>query len=86
MVSMQKQRVQIIYPYPGARSPVFLAGSFTDPPWQPRQLRCEETEAGEFQFSESFDIAAGEWQYKFCLGLNSPGERWLCDNKTRTSK
>ena len=83
---MQKQAVQIVYPYPEAEPPIFVAGDFTDPPWDPHELNYEKTSTGESRFSRSFNITDGEWQYKFRLGSNSSEEQWICDNNTETGK
>jgi len=82
MLASSKQRVRITYTSPGAQPPVFVAGAFTDPPWQP----CEMDKAldstvdpqgkPDTAFFKEFQVAEGSWQYKFRLG---PGDWWACD-------
>lgn len=85
--SSKFQNVRISYTSPGAEPPIFVAGSFTDPPWQPQELEYElenhnalgkEAPSGEIQykFAKNIRIAEGQWQYKFRLGL---GDWWACD-------
>lgn len=57
--------------------PVFVAGAFTD--WTPTEMECETLEANgttKKVFSHAFDLAPGEYQYKFRLG---PGDWWVLD-------
>lgn len=84
------QTVTITYANVGVRPPVFVAGSFTDPKWQPQELGYSVESADskvsgplqtQYQFSRSFNISPGRWQYKFRLGL---GEWWLCDENAET--
>ena len=63
--------------------PVFVAGSFTQPPWQPIQmeLSVSKQEGGEaIAFSKTFDIPEGQWEYKFKLGV---GDWWVCDERAK---
>ena len=82
MATAGTQTVTIHYASPGARPPVFVAGSFTAPPWQPIELDYKVSEQ-DFEFSRDFDIAEGQWQYKFRLGF---GDWWVCDENAEIGK
>ena len=72
----------VTFASPGARPPVFVAGAFTTPPWEPSELEAE-TEHGEYKFHKQFEVKEGRWQYKFRLGL---GNWWVCDKNTEIGK
>ncbi|KAL9121997.1 MAG: hypothetical protein Q9187_001446 [Circinaria calcarea] len=74
-MSPRKQAVTITFSSPGAKPPVFVAGTFTEPPWEPHELSFEictpedgQGDLPEYHFFKTFDVAAGEYQYKFRLG------------------
>ncbi|KAA6413704.1 MAG: hypothetical protein FRX48_02065 [Lasallia pustulata] len=74
--------ITITYKHPGARPPVYVAGSFTAPAWEPQELKAVPVSEGddpEYVFSKQFDVAVGDWQYKFRLG---EGDWWACDENT----
>jgi len=71
MASTIKHEVTVRYQNAEAKPPVFLAGSFTDPQWDPQEMQCDDE-----MFFKSFQISAGEWQYKLRLGT---GDWWVCD-------
>lgn len=82
-MSPRKHVVTITFSSPGAKPPVFVAGTFTEPPWEPHELGFEictpkdgNGHVPEYYFFKNFDVAAGEYQYKFRLG---PGDWWVCD-------
>lgn len=88
--SSKTQNIQISFVSPGARPPIFVAGSFTDPPWQPQELdyvleqpddmrRGTEPEPSQYRFVKTVQVGQGRWQYKFRLGL---GDWWVCDENT----
>ncbi len=76
--------VNITFDSPGACPPVYVAGSFTVPEWQPQELNCSINESDEdkvaehpsYTFSRTFDVPVGTFQYKFRLGH---GDWWVCD-------
>lgn len=77
--------ITITYKHPGARPPVYVAGSFTAPAWEPQELKAVPVSEGddpEYVFSKQFDVAVGDWQYKFRLG---EGDWWACDENTDIS-
>ena len=85
MSSSPKQLVKITYSSPDIQPPVYVAGAFTDPPWQPCEMKCvkpvqdpnvDPQAKPDYTFSKEFEVTGGRWQYKFRLG---PGDWWVCD-------
>ncbi|KAH0536997.1 hypothetical protein FGG08_006169 [Glutinoglossum americanum] len=87
-------RVELTYAHPGSVPPVYLAGSFTSPPWEPQELhytKLRSKDAGpdeegeevqlEYSFYKEFDVKEGHWQYKFRVG---EGDLWVLDENTAT--
>lgn len=81
--------VTVNYASPGARPPVYIAGSFSSPPWQPQELDFVEDESGnslekkEYKFFAHLQLEEGQWEYKFRLGN---GNWWVCDDSTETGE
>ena len=79
--------VKITYSSPGAVPPVYVAGSFTQPEWQPLELEYaldenkaeEAVDATAYSFYRTFHLPEGSFQYKFRLGHE--GDWWVCDGK-----
>ncbi len=66
----------------GTQPPVFLAGSFSDPAWEPHEMRYSTSEDGEHTFSEKVDAKQGSAiQYKFRVGT---GNWWVIDEDAPT--
>ena len=85
MSASPRQRVRITYTSPGIQPPVFVAGAFTDPPWQPCEMEqvkplpdatIDPEGKADYSFFKEFNVPKGSWQYKFRLG---PGDWWACD-------
>lgn len=78
--------VKITFASPGAYPPVYVAGSFTVPHWQPQELElsignCGKNDANgqtRYVFHRTFEIPEGTFQYKFRLGHE--GDWWVCDS------
>ncbi|UNI14351.1 hypothetical protein JDV02_000987 [Purpureocillium takamizusanense] len=69
--------VTISYRQPGTQPPVFVAGSFSDPPWQLRQMHCTAVDAEENHFTIQVLVQSGhEYIYKFKVGDDSD---WVVD-------
>ena len=66
--------VSITYERPGTTPPIFIAGSFTNPVWQPIELDHQKVNE-EYLFSKSFEIVPGTYRYKFRVGC---GDWWVC--------
>lgn len=86
----KSQKITINYASPGAQPPIYVADSFTDPPWQPQELEFVANEskgaslgAKEYDFFAHFDIKEGRWEYKFRLGT---GDWWVCDDRIETGE
>ena len=76
-----KQAITIRYSDQGTQPPVYVATSFTNPPWEPIEMEHISNEDG-FEFYRSFlDMEEGTHQYKFRLG---PGDWWVLDKNKPT--
>ncbi|KAI1488127.1 hypothetical protein F5X96DRAFT_106474 [Biscogniauxia mediterranea] len=66
----------------GTQPPVFVAGSFSDPSWQPQEMDAAMKENGEYSFTKHVEVGdASEIQYKFRIGL---GDWWTIDSTADT--
>ncbi|KAI4144748.1 MAG: hypothetical protein LQ340_006543 [Diploschistes diacapsis] len=67
--------------------PVFVAGSFTNPPWRPEVMEAvlpehrQKDYGQQHVYSKTFGVPEGRWEYKFRLGQ---GSWWVCDEKEET--
>lgn len=65
----QKHTVSITFSKKGAQPPVYLAGSFSTPAWQPALMQFTTAKDNEHQFNADIDVDEGaEYQYKFRIG------------------
>ncbi|KAK4242604.1 hypothetical protein C8A03DRAFT_29199 [Achaetomium macrosporum] len=65
----------ITYHKPGTRPPVYVAGTFSEPPWQPHEMDCMTREDGEYDFTkEVYGEPGSKIQYKFRIG---DGDWWV---------
>lgn len=65
----------------GIRPPVYLAGTFSDPPWQPLEMDHALREDGEHDFKKEISGEPGsKIQYKFRIGE----DWWVLDENTPT--
>lgn len=79
-----KVPVTILYRKPGTQPPLFLAGSFSTPPWEPAQMDCVTDPAGEYTFKKHVLVDPdSEVQYKFRAG---PGDWWILDEEAPIGK
>ncbi|KAI9886490.1 MAG: Twinfilin-1 [Watsoniomyces obsoletus] len=84
----RQYQVRLEYSKPGTQPPVFLAGSFSDPAWQPYEMsvteHCSENaeSAKEYSFHKEMTVDEGRWQYKFRLGH---GDWWVLDDGAKTA-
>ncbi|KAH6654121.1 hypothetical protein BKA67DRAFT_658444 [Truncatella angustata] len=80
---MGKRQVNLTYRKAGTQPPVFVAGTFSDPAWQPYEMACSKNGSGEYAFEHIVSADPGtEIQYKFRLGT---GDWWACDDTTATA-
>lgn len=64
--------------------PVYVAGTFSDPAWQPFEMDVAQNENGQNVFSKVIDVSdASDIQYKFRIGT---GNWWLCNETAETCK
>ncbi len=74
--------VTITFRGAGTQPPVFLAGSFSDPAWEPHEMDCSTDEIGEHTFSKEVHAKEGSTiQYKFRVGT---GDWWAIDEDAPT--
>ncbi|KAH8653212.1 hypothetical protein BGZ60DRAFT_180509 [Tricladium varicosporioides] len=74
--------VTVRYSKPGTQPPVYLAGSFSDPAWQPQEMEHTTNPDGEHEYHKNVQIEKGkEYQYKFRLG---PGDWWTLNEDAPT--
>jgi hypothetical protein len=65
----------ITFHKPGTQPPVYVAGTFSQPPWQPHQMDCTAREDGEYDFKkEVYGEPGSQIQYKFRVG---EGDWWV---------
>lgn len=75
---MGQRSIVITYRKAGTKPPVFVAGTFSDPAWQPYEMSVSSDASGELSFEKFVTVEAGtELQYKFRLGN---GDWWVCDD------
>ncbi|KAK0128283.1 hypothetical protein ONS95_000258 [Cadophora gregata] len=74
--------ISVKYSKPGTQPPIFLAGSFSDPAWQPQEMQYTTDENNEHEFFREVNVEQGkEYQYKFRIGL---GEWWILNEDSPT--
>jgi hypothetical protein len=67
----------------GIQPPIFLAGSFSDPAWQPQEMQHTTNETGDYEFYKEVQVEEGtEYQYKFRVG--EQGDWWMLNEKSPT--
>jgi hypothetical protein len=81
---MAPKTVAVIVEYakPGTQPPVFLAGSFSDPEWQPQEMQYTTDEHNEHIYRKEVQVEEGkQYQYKFRMGL---GDWWVLNEDSPT--
>ncbi|TID01945.1 hypothetical protein CH35J_004279 [Colletotrichum higginsianum] len=74
--------VTITYKKPGTQPPLFVAGSFSDPQWQPQEMLFTTEDGGEHTFHKSIEVPpSSQIQYKFRVGL---GDWWVLNEDAPT--
>lgn len=74
--------VTITYKKPGTQPPLFVAGSFSDPQWQPQEMQFTTEDGGEHTFHKSIEVPpSSQIQYKFRVGL---GDWWVLNEDAPT--
>ncbi|KAL8414198.1 hypothetical protein RB594_005427 [Gaeumannomyces avenae] len=76
-MAASKVPVTITFRRPGTSPPVFVAGTFSEPQWQPQEMTSSSDGQGEYEFKAELLAAPGSSiQYKFRVGH---GDWWLLD-------
>lgn len=74
----------ISYEKPGTQPPVYVAGTFSDPPWKPHEMAYTTNDDGEHVFTKEFAAEPGtRVQYKFRIGT---GDWWVLHDDVPTVK
>jgi len=74
--------VSITYKKPGTQPPIFVAGSFSEPQWQPQEMQFTTEDGGEHTFHKNIEVPPGsQIQYKFRVGL---GDWWVLNEDAPT--
>lgn len=70
----------ITYRKPGTKPPVFLAGSFSEPQWVPREMEYTQDPDGEYKYTSEIHAMPGhDYQFKFRVG---EGDSWVLDENS----
>ena len=78
----KKLLTTIKYSVPGTQPPIFLAGSFSSPEWQPAEMEYTTDEKNEHEFYKEVEVEEEkEYQYKFRIGL---GDWWILNEGSPT--
>ena len=72
------------YSKPGTQPPIYLAGSFSDPAWEPQEMQYTTTESNELEFYKELQVEEGQvYQYKFRIGS---GDWWMLNEESATGE
>jgi hypothetical protein len=83
-MSSKKVSVTLTYASTGAQPPIFLAGSFSEPAWDPQEMDFTTDENGEHHFHKEVEVSeGGDFQYKFRIGL---GDWWALNEQAPTGR
>lgn len=79
-----KVNAKFAFQRPGTQPPVYVAGSFSNPPWQPHQMEATQRDDGEYIFTKSWPVEEGvDVQYKYRIG---DGDWWVLDDSEPVGK
>lgn len=84
--AMAPRQVPVTFTYHknGTEPPVFVAGTFTSPPWEPLEMDSEQDVDGHYTFSKTATADEDtEIQYKFRIGT---GNWWVLDGNETVGK
>lgn len=74
--------VTVKYSKPGTQPPLYLAGSFGQPEWQPQEMEHTVNGENEYEFHKDVQAEEGkEYQYKFRVGQ---GDWWVLNEDAPT--
>jgi hypothetical protein len=70
--------VAITFHRPGTQPPLYIAGTFSNPPWQPHEMDHTVREDGEYDFKkEVYGEPGSTIHYKFRIG---DGDWWVLND------
>jgi len=82
-MASQKATLDITYFKPGTQPPIFVAGTFSDPQWEPQEMEYDVGKDGEHTFRKQVSVAPGtKIQYKFRV---AHGDWWVLDEDAPTT-
>lgn len=59
----------VTYKKPGTSPPIFIAGSFSDPPWELHEMDCTTNQDGEHTFQSKLMLEPDQdYQFKLRIG------------------
>lgn len=59
----------VTYKKPGTSPPIFIAGSFSDPPWELHEMDCTTDQDGEHTFQSKLMLEPDQdYQFKLRIG------------------
>lgn len=80
IMASKKAVVAIKYSKAGTQPPIYIAGSFSVPEWQPEEMQYTTDGSKEHTFFTEIEVEEGkEYQYKFRVG---PGDWWVLDEES----
>ncbi|KAI0165762.1 hypothetical protein GGR57DRAFT_448650 [Xylariaceae sp. FL1272] len=81
-MASDKVPVMFMFHKSDMRPPLFVAGSFSDPPWQPHEMNHSMDQHGDSVFTYTALVDGDtDVQYKFRIG---PGDWWALDPDAKT--
>ena len=81
---MAPTKATIKYAKPGTQPPIYLAGSFSNPPWIPLPMQYTTDEHNEHEFFKEVAVEEGhDYQYKFRIG---EGDWWMLNENSPVGK
>ncbi|KAI1660368.1 hypothetical protein F4813DRAFT_379203 [Daldinia decipiens] len=81
-MSPPKVPITFTYKRKDTDPPIYIAGSFSDPPWQPQEMDVAIDQLGGYLFTKQVMVDDGtEIQYKFRIGS---GDWWALDESADT--
>ncbi len=82
MASKDAAAVEIAYKSVDLEPPLFVAGTFSEPPWTPVEMEHTKAASGENRFTKTILAKPGTAvQYKFRVGLS---DWWVLDDAAPT--
>ncbi|KAK0673934.1 hypothetical protein QBC41DRAFT_310935 [Cercophora samala] len=90
---MPSDKIPIVVTYekPGTQPPIYVAGTFSNPPWTPEEMSYTTEENGEHLFTKQvFGEVGSKHQYKFRIGNGdwwdlAPGQPTVTDASGNTN-